>query len=444
MDLGRLRPLAVLALLAEHKEIVDVIRQPLGVEGKVLGGHGRFGKLVLVGFVRVPAIKDIAKAGRVIVQPVKFSAIAIGHSAYLTIAIQYECEGYAAVIVILPARSVRADVDGRIVGVVVADFVRHKGLIRHKVVVGGAMMNHALGRRFGISSVHVLQIEIEGVRNVGPELKHCHRYQCALRHGGAVIPIGLGIRENVTLVFQQIICPALKSIASGGGRFQIERLTESPLLPTDVTADAAQLVDGITAPQAIPMDLDLELHRVDGKAQVGAFVGEGHHAVDLRLVAGLPVGKIQFYMLLTVIAAVNAGVIGTKAGIVKADVKLVPIIRLGAGFARYEVKAGQHLHCLGQKDIKVAVFQINRRCVILAVRIFHLKCRDGAGAARRPQRRFIGVYLRCPRNLALKRGKVGADVHEHADFHIQRARGVGGFGFPRLIVERIQHIPVAF
>ena len=90
LDLGRLRPLAVLALLAERKEIVDVIRQPLGVEGKVLGGHGRFGKLVLVGFVRVPAIKDIAKAGRVLVQPVKFSAIAIGHSAYLTIAIQYE------------------------------------------------------------------------------------------------------------------------------------------------------------------------------------------------------------------------------------------------------------------------------------------------------------------------------------------------------------------
>ena len=57
---------------------------------------------------------------------------------------------------------------------------------------------------------------------------------------------------------------------------------------------------------------------------------------------------------------------------------------------------------------------------------------------------FIGVYLRCPRNLALKRGKVGADVHEHADFHIQRARGVGGFWFPCLIVERIQHIPVAF
>ena len=307
------------------------------------------------------------------------------------------------------------------------------------------MMNHALGRRFGISSVHVLQIEIEGVRNVGPELKRCHRYQCALRHGGAVIPIGLGIRENVTLVFQQIICPALKSIASaGGGRFQIKSLAEFPLLPTDVTAGAAQLVDGIAVLQAVPMDLDLELHRGGGKAQIGAFVGERHHAVDLRLVAVLPVGEIQFHILLTIIAAVGAGVIGTKAGIVKADVKLVPIIRLGAVFARYEVKAGQHLHCLGQKDIKVAVFQINRRCVILAVRIFHLKCRDGVGAARRPQRRFIGVYLRRPRNLALKRGKVGADVHEHTDFHIQRARGVGGFGFPRLIVERIQHIPVAF
>ena len=149
-------------------------------------------------------------------------------------------------------------------------------------------------------------------------------------------------------------------------------------------------------------------------------------------------------MLLTVIAAVNTGVIGTKAGIVKADVKLVPIIRLGAVFARCEVKSDQRLHRLGQNDIKAAVFQIYRRYVSLAVRIFHLKCRDGVGAARRPQRRFIGVYLRRPRNLALKRGEIGADVHKHADFHIQRARGVGGFGFPRLIVERIQHIPVAF
>ena len=149
-------------------------------------------------------------------------------------------------------------------------------------------------------------------------------------------------------------------------------------------------------------------------------------------------------MLLTVIAAVGTGVIGSKAGIVKADVKLVPIIRLSAVVACCEVKSGQRLHRLGQNDIKATVFQINRRCVFLTVRIFHLKCRDGVGAACRPQRRFIGVYLRCPRNLALKRGEVGADVHEHADFHIQRARGIGGFGFPRLIVERIQHIAIAF
>ena len=335
--------------------------------------------------------------------------------------------------------------DARIAGMAVADFVRHKGLslIRRDVLVGGATINHALGRRFGIGSVLVLQIEIEGVRN-GLGLKHCHRYQCTLRHGGAVIPICLGIREDVALVFQQIIRPARKLIAGAVGRFQIERLAEFPLLPTDVTAGAAQLVDGIAVLQAVPMDLDLELHRGGGKAQIGAFVGERHHAVDLRLVAVLPVGEIQFHILLTIIAAVGAGVIGSKAGIVKADVKLVPIIRLGAVFARCEVKAGQRLHRLGQNDIKAAVFQINRRCVFLTVRIFHLKCRDGVGAACRPQRRFIGVYLRCPRNLALKRGEVGADVHEHADFHIQRARGVGGFWFPCLIVERIQHIPVAF
>ena len=158
--------------------------------------------------------------------------------------------------------------DARIAGVVVADFVRHKGLIRHKVVVGGAIINLALGRRFGIGSVLVLQIEIEGVRNVGLGFKRCHRYQCALRHGGAVIPICLGIREDVALVFQQIIRPALKSIAGAGGRFQIERLVEFPLLPTDVTAGAAQLMNGITVPQAVPMDLDLELHRGGGKAQV--------------------------------------------------------------------------------------------------------------------------------------------------------------------------------
>ena len=336
--------------------------------------------------------------------------------------------------------------DARIAGMAVADFVRHKGLslIRRDVLVGGAMMNHALGRRFGIGSVLVLQIEIEGVRNVGLGLKHCHRYQCTLRHGGAVIPICLGIREDVALVFQQIIRPARKLIAGAVGRFQIERLAEFPLLPTDVTAGAAQLVDGIAVLQAVPMDLDLELHRGGGKAQIGAFVGERHHAVDLRLVAGPPVIKCQLYVLLTVIAAVGTGVIGSKAGIVKADVKLVPIIRLGAVVARCEVKSGQRLHRLRQNDIKAAVFQINRRYVSLAVRIFHLKCRDGVGAARRPQRRFIGVYLRRPRNLALKRGEVGADVHKHADFHIQRARGVGGFWFPCLIVERIQHIPVAF
>ena len=305
-------------------------------------------------------------------------------------------------------------------------------------------MNHALGRRFGISSVLVLQIEIEGVRNVGLGLKRCHRYQCALRHGGAGIGVFLIVRENVALVFQQIIRPARKVIAGAVGRFQIKSLAEFPLLPTDVTAGAAQLVDGIAVPQAVPMDLDLELHRVGGKAQVGAFVGKSHLAVDLRLVAGPPVIKCQLYVLLTVIAAVGTGVIGSKAGIVKADVKLAPIIRLGAVFARCEVKAGQHLHRLGQNNIKAAVFQINRRYVSLTVRIFHLKCRDGVGAARRPQRRFIGVYLRRPRNLALKRGEVGADVHKHADFHIQRARGVGGFWFPCLIVERIQHIPVAF
>ena len=83
--LGCLRPLAVCTLLAEHKEIVDVVRLPLGIEGKILGGHGRFGKLVLVGFVPVPAVKDITKAGGGIVQLVKLIAIAIGHSAYLTI-----------------------------------------------------------------------------------------------------------------------------------------------------------------------------------------------------------------------------------------------------------------------------------------------------------------------------------------------------------------------
>ena len=85
LDLGRLRPLAVCPLFAEHKEIIDIDRLPLGVEGKVLGRHGRCGKRILVGFVRVPAIKDIAKAGRGVVQPVKLIAIAIGHSAYLTI-----------------------------------------------------------------------------------------------------------------------------------------------------------------------------------------------------------------------------------------------------------------------------------------------------------------------------------------------------------------------
>ena len=159
--------------------------------------------------------------------------------------------------------------DARIAGMAVADFVRHKGLslIRRDVLVGGATINHALGRRFGIGSVLVLQIEIEGVRN-GLGLKHCHRYQCTLRHGGAVIPICLGIREDVALVFQQIIRPARKVIAGAGGRFQIERLVEFPLLPTDVTAGAAQLMNGITVPQAVPMDLDLELHRGGGKAQV--------------------------------------------------------------------------------------------------------------------------------------------------------------------------------
>ena len=63
------------------------IRHPLGVEGKVLGGHGRCGKRILAGFVRIPAAEGVAKAGGGIVQPVKLIAIAIGHSAYLTIAI---------------------------------------------------------------------------------------------------------------------------------------------------------------------------------------------------------------------------------------------------------------------------------------------------------------------------------------------------------------------
>ena len=82
---GRLRPLAVCALLPEHKEIVDIDRHPLGKEGKVLGRHGRCGKLVLVVFVRIPTAKGIAKTGGGIVQLVKLIAIAIGHSAYLTI-----------------------------------------------------------------------------------------------------------------------------------------------------------------------------------------------------------------------------------------------------------------------------------------------------------------------------------------------------------------------
>ena len=87
MDLGRLRPLTVCALLPEHQEIVDVIRHPLGVEGKVLGGHLGFSKLGCVRCVRIPTVKGVAKAGGGIVQPVKLIAIAIGHSAFLTIAI---------------------------------------------------------------------------------------------------------------------------------------------------------------------------------------------------------------------------------------------------------------------------------------------------------------------------------------------------------------------
>ena len=112
-----------------------------------------------------------------------------------------------------------------------------------------------------------MQIEIERVRNVGLGFKRCHRYQCALRHGGAGIGVFLIVREDVALVFQQIIRPARKVIAGAGGRFQIERLVEFSLLPTDVTG-AAQLMNGITVPQAVPMDLDLELHRGGGKAQV--------------------------------------------------------------------------------------------------------------------------------------------------------------------------------
>ena len=87
LDLGRLRPLTVCALLPEHQEIVDVIRHPLGVEGKVLGGHLGFSKLGCVRCVRIPTVKGVAKAGGGIVQPVKLIAIAIGHSAFLTIAI---------------------------------------------------------------------------------------------------------------------------------------------------------------------------------------------------------------------------------------------------------------------------------------------------------------------------------------------------------------------
>ena len=83
--LGCLRPLAVCALLAEHKEIVDVIRHPLGVEGDICGRHGRSTPRSFVCCIFIPTAEGIAKAGRGIVQPVKLIAIAIGHSAYLTI-----------------------------------------------------------------------------------------------------------------------------------------------------------------------------------------------------------------------------------------------------------------------------------------------------------------------------------------------------------------------
>ena len=83
--LGCLRPLAVCALLAEHKEIVDVIRHPLGVEVNIMAGHGGFNKLGCVCCIFIPAVESVAKAGGSIVQLVKLIAIAIGHSAYLTI-----------------------------------------------------------------------------------------------------------------------------------------------------------------------------------------------------------------------------------------------------------------------------------------------------------------------------------------------------------------------
>ena len=57
-----MRPLAVRALLAKHKEIVDVIRQPLGVEGKVLGGHGGRSKLCRAVYIRVPTIKGVTRS----------------------------------------------------------------------------------------------------------------------------------------------------------------------------------------------------------------------------------------------------------------------------------------------------------------------------------------------------------------------------------------------
>ena len=84
-----MRPLSVCALLAEHKEIVDVIRHPLGVESDICGRHGGRGKLIsaCTRFVRIPAAEGVAKAGRGVVQPVKVIAIAIGHSAFLIIAI---------------------------------------------------------------------------------------------------------------------------------------------------------------------------------------------------------------------------------------------------------------------------------------------------------------------------------------------------------------------
>ena len=63
------------------------LRCPLGVEGNIFGRHGRSTPRSFVCCIFIPTAEGIAKAGGGIVQLVKLIAIAIGHSAFLTIAI---------------------------------------------------------------------------------------------------------------------------------------------------------------------------------------------------------------------------------------------------------------------------------------------------------------------------------------------------------------------